>query len=172
MGVPAGSNVKAEMRKWAVNSCNLAHGPGGRRSGYLLFHKTAYSWGPGLLWCGLRAWSHFIIRTSSGRVTSLPMPSVASCSQNWLVATPDTFSPDEGWPSTSLFNLFTHKKWEMMLQLLFSYLFSYSSLFVPVFIQSFPGLSIIQTVFFHYLSQQAQHLKAKEQPVSHSLAFF
>ena len=35
-------------------------------------------------------------------------------------------------------------------------------LFVPVFIQPGPGLSIIHTVFFHYLSaQQAQYLKPK-----------
>ncbi len=109
-GVSAGTHVKAEKRKWAVNSRNLAHGPGAKHSGYLLFHKTAYSWGLGLLWCGLRAWSHFINCTSSGRVTSSPMPSVASCSQNLFVAAPDTFSPDEGWPTTSVFNLFAREK--------------------------------------------------------------
>lgn len=35
-------------------------------------------------------------------------------------------------------------------------------LFVPLFIQSCPGFSIIQTLFFHYLpAQQAQYLKPK-----------
>lgn len=77
--------------------------------GNLLFHKISCSRELGRLWCGLRAWSHFIIWTSSGRVTSSPMPSGASCSQNALTAPPDTLSPDEGWPLTSRFNLSTQK---------------------------------------------------------------
>lgn len=127
--------------------------------------------GQGLLWCGLQAWSRFINWTGSGRVTPSPLPSVAHSSPNLLVAASDTLSPDEGWPATSVFNLFTHKK-RLLLNKQWGWCCSTCSvnyihicptwLFVPVFIQSCPGPSIIHILFFELpVNPMSLYLKPK-----------
>lgn len=85
--------LRQEERKWAVNSHNLARGARGRYLGYLLFH-TAEGWAR----CDAVCEHDLISLTGQAQVELHPHQCHLwpSGSQNWLVAAPDTFSPDEG----------------------------------------------------------------------------
>lgn len=104
-------------------------------------------------------------------------------SQNLLVAAPDTFSPDEGWPTTSVFNLFTHTK-GALLNKQWGRCCSTCSM---THIHIHPHLALCPSFFYSVLSRSFYYsdsilslpvnptslvLEAKEQPVRCSLACF